>query len=134
MSGAGYATAALDEVVPVDGPGDGEWKPLRHHFGITAFGVNAWVAQAAGDEVIAEHTESEDDVQGHEELYLVTRGSAAFTIGDDEIVALPGTLVFVSDPALNRKAIARVPGTTIVSFGGQPGTMDPSIWESRRLS
>ena len=133
MTAAGYASTALDAVPPVDGPGDGEWKPLRHHFGITSFGVNAWVAAAAGDELIAEHTETEDDVQGHEELYLVTRGTATFTIGDEELVALAGTLVFVRDPSLVRKAVASVPGTTIVSFGGQPGAMQPSEWERRRL-
>jgi hypothetical protein len=133
MSASGYAVRALDAVQPGDGPGDGVWKPLRHHFGITAFGVNAWIARAAGDEIIAEHTETEEDVHGHEELYLVTRGSAAFTIAGDELVALPGTLVFVSDPELSRRAVARVPGSTIVSVGGPPGTIEPSSWETRRL-
>src|SRR2546421_189069 len=77
----GYTTAALDTLPATDGPGDGQWKPLRHLFGITAFGVNAWVAEGAGDEIIAEHSEKENDVDGHEELYLVTRGSATFTVG-----------------------------------------------------
>jgi len=130
---AGYATASLDTLPTAEGPGDGHWKPLRHHFGITAFGVNAWVARGAGDEIIAEHTEEEDDVQGHEELYLVTRGSATFTIGGEDLTALAGTLVFVRDPRLRRRAVAEVPGTTIVSFGGPPDAMEVSAWERRRL-
>jgi hypothetical protein len=130
---AGYATASLDTLPTAEGPGDGHWKPLRRHFGITAFGVNAWVARGAGDEIIAEHDEEEDDVQGHEELYLVTRGSATFTIGDEDLTALAGTLVFVRDPQLRRKAVAEVPGTTIVSFGGRPDAMEVSAWERRRL-
>jgi hypothetical protein len=131
---AGYTTAALDTLPATDGPGDGHWKPLRHLFGITAFGVNAWVAEGVGDEIIAEHTEEEDDVHGHEELYLVTRGSATFTVGGDDLVALAGTLVFVRDPALRRKAVAEVPGTTIVSLGGRARTMEVSDWERRRLT
>jgi hypothetical protein len=129
----GYTSVALDTLPTAEGPGDGEWKPLRHQLGITAFGVNAWVAEASGDEIIAEHTENEDDVQGHEELYLVTRGSATFTIGRDHFVALAGTLVFVRDPGLRRKAVAQVRGTTIVSFGGKPGAIRVSPWERRRL-
>ena len=40
----GYEVASLDEhrVVPV--PGTLRWTPLRKHFGITAFGINAYTA------------------------------------------------------------------------------------------
>ena len=33
------------------------WRPVRHHFGITSFGVNAWTGRAAGDRIINEHDE-----------------------------------------------------------------------------
>ena len=134
MSPGGYSVASLD-TVPATGDRDGAaWKPLRHHFNVTAFGVNAWVANAEGDEVVEEHTELEDDVQGHEELYLVTRGYARFTIGGDELEAPAGTVVFVGDPALRRRAIACVRGTTVVAVGDKPGSFEPSEWERRCFS
>lgn len=127
-----FESVAIDELPAAEGPGDGTWKPVRNHFGITAFGVNAWVGDA-GDEIIAEHTEEEEDVQGHEELYLVTCGSAEFSVLGSQLTASAGTLVFVRDPSARRKAIALEPGTTIVSVGGRPGAMDVSEWERRRL-
>ena len=54
-----YAVAQLDEI---DELSDGRcpWRPVRHHFGITSFGVNALTAQDAGDRIINEHDESEE--------------------------------------------------------------------------
>jgi hypothetical protein len=68
---SGYAVAHLDEIDEWD-DGRCPWRPVRHHFGITAFGVNAWTARDAGDRIINEHDESEPD--SNEELYLVLRG------------------------------------------------------------
>ena len=39
-------------------PGSYDWKPVRHHFGIRSFGVNANLAVDAGDWVVEEHTET----------------------------------------------------------------------------
>ena len=36
-----YAVARLDEIEEVS-DGREPWRPVRHHFGITSFGVNAW--------------------------------------------------------------------------------------------
>jgi len=134
MSPEGYAVASLDTLpAPADRAG-AAWKPLRHHFNVTAFGVNAWVAADEGDEVVEEHTEIQDGVHGHEELYLVTRGYAKFELGDDELDAPAGTVVFVRDPALRRRAVACVRGTTVVAVGNEPGSFEPSEWERRRLA
>jgi hypothetical protein len=67
VSEAGWQVAHLDEIEPVveADPGEQELRPVRHHLGVAAFGVNAWVAREAGDLVIEEHTEDE-----HEELYI----------------------------------------------------------------
>ena len=70
---SGYAVAHLDEIDEVD-DGRCPMRPVRYHFGITSFGVNAWTAREAGDRIINEHDESEPDAQ--EELYLVLRGRA----------------------------------------------------------
>ncbi len=66
---SGYAVAHLEEIDEIS-DGRCPMRPVRHHFGITSFGVNAWTGREAGDRIINEHDESEEqDLQ--EELYLV---------------------------------------------------------------
>jgi mannose-6-phosphate isomerase-like protein (cupin superfamily) len=112
-----YAVARLDEIEEIS-DGRCPWRPVRHHFGITSFGVNAFTAREAGDRIINEHDESqEQDLQ--EELYLVQRGRATFELDGERVDAPAGTLVFAR-PALKRTAFAEEPGTTIVAVGGTP--------------
>jgi hypothetical protein len=100
------------------------WQPVRRPLGITAFGINAYTAGEAGDEVVEEHTE-----QTHEEAYIVIRGHATFTVDDEEIDAPWGTIVFLEDPKQKRHAIAKEAGTTVLAIGGEPGTHAISSWE-----
>ena len=86
-----YAVARIDEIEEVN-DGRCPFRPVRHHFGITSFGVNAWTAREAGDRIINEHEESEPD--SGEELYLVMRGRAVFELDGDRVPALAGTFVF----------------------------------------
>jgi hypothetical protein len=132
---AGWSAARLDEIDSVDGPGPAAWKPLRHHFGVRAFGVNAWVATEAEQELVEEHDEvDEDGAGGHEELYAITTGHATFTVDGEQVDAPAGTLLFVSDPSLMRTAVAHEVGTTVVCVGGWPDRVfEPSHWELRRL-
>ena len=64
-----YAVARLDEIEELT-DGREPFRPVRHHFGISSFGVNAWTARDVGDRIINEHDEADD---GHEELYVVLR-------------------------------------------------------------
>ena len=122
----GYAVAHLDEIEELD-DGRSPWRPVRHHLGITAFGVNAWTARKAGDRIINEHDESDED--SDEELYLVLRGSATFELDGDKVAAPVGTFVFAR-PGLKRTAIADEAGTTIIALGGTPGkAYEPDGWE-----
>jgi hypothetical protein len=122
---SGYKVAHLDEIDERD-DGRCPWRPVRHHFGITAFGVNSWTAREAGDRIINEHDES-DDLS--EELYLVLRGSAVFELDGDRVVAPAGTFVF-AHPGVKRTAFAEEAGTTIVALGGIPGqAYVPDGWE-----
>ena len=114
---SGYMVAHLDEIDEVD-DGRCPMRPVRHHFGITAFGVNTWTARAAGDRIINEHDESEPD--SNEELYLVLRGRAVFELDGERVVAPVGTLVFAR-PGVKRTAFAEEPETTIIALGGTPG-------------
>jgi mannose-6-phosphate isomerase-like protein (cupin superfamily) len=122
----GYETAHIDEldVMPMNN-GEFVWRPVRRRFGISAFGTNAYSAEKAGQRVLEEHSESD----GHEEMYVVLRGRATFTLGDDEFDAGPGTLVFVR-PGTRRGAIAAEDGTFVLAVGAKPGIVfEPSLWE-----
>ena len=121
-----YAVAHLDDIDETD-DGRCPWRPVRHHFGITSFGVNAWTARATGDRIINEHDESDSDA--NEELYLVLSGRAVFELDGDRVVAPVGTFVFAR-PGVKRTAIAEEAGTTIIALGGTPGmAYEPSGWE-----
>jgi len=122
---SGYAVAHLDEIDELD-DGREPYRPVRHHFGITAFGITAWTARDAGDRIINEHDESDD---AQEELYLVLRGRAAFELDGARQDAPAGTLVLVR-PGVKRTAFAEEPGTTIIVVGGVPGkAYEPGGWE-----
>jgi quercetin dioxygenase-like cupin family protein len=103
------------------------WIPVREHFGIGAFGTNAYQATEAGADVIGDHSEL---MSKHEELYVVLNGHATFTVAGDEIDAPAGTLVFVSDPEIRRRAVATEAGTTVLVVGGRPGVpFEVAPWE-----
>jgi tetratricopeptide (TPR) repeat protein len=114
----GYAVAQIDEIDEVT-DGRCPWRPIRFHFGINSFGVNAFTAREAGDRLINEHDESEaHDMQ--EELYLVQRGRATFELDGERVDAPAGALVFAR-PGVKRTAFAEEPGTTLVAIGSTPG-------------
>src|ERR1700733_4086992 len=104
-----YAVAHLEEIDEIT---DGRCpsRPVRLHFGITSFGVNAWIGREAGDRIINEHDEA--GAEGQEELYLVQSGRATFELDGERFDASAGTLVF-ADPGVKRTAFAAEPGTTI---------------------
>jgi len=136
---AGFEVLHVDEVqtIPYDNPSDPDWKPLRHHLGVGAFGINAWVAKGAGEHVVERHDEAPDDgaTAGHEEVYVLLRGSADFTVDGETFPATAGTVVFVRDPSLTRQAIAREPGTMVLAIGAPRGeAFSPSPWERRWLA
>jgi len=137
MSENGWRTLRLSEATAIDGPNDGPegWLPLRHELGVEAFGINAWVAREEGAEVIEEHDElTEDPAESHQELYVVVEGHATFTVDGQEVDAPRGTLVFLDDPSLVRRAVARSAGTTVLAIGAPAGkAFTPSPWGQRRL-
>jgi quercetin dioxygenase-like cupin family protein len=126
-----YSVTHLDEIPKRD-----SWIPVRDHFGIGAFGVNAYRAEEAGGQVISPHTEL---MAKHEELYVVVEGHATFTVDGEEVDAPAGTLVFVADPATNRGAVAKEAGTTVLVAGAKPGeayTIAPweESWEENQAA
>ena len=119
---AGWQCTSIDEIAAEQWP---YWAPIRHHFGIATFGINAWRG-GSGDEVIKRHDESDS---GKPELYFVLSGDADFTVGGDEVRGPAGTLLWVEDPSVERVAVAREDDTVVLSISG--GT--PSGWDTHYL-
>jgi hypothetical protein len=126
MTDKSYAITHIDELESYPAGEDGlTWRPVRRHFDIRAFGVNAYTADKAGDRVVEEHRERD----GHEELYVVVSGRATFTLEGQEHDAPAGTLVHCT-PGTLRTAVAAEPGTTVMGIGAKAGEIfEPSAWE-----
>jgi tetratricopeptide (TPR) repeat protein len=115
----------VDELDAIELPDGFVWRPVRAHFGIHAFGTNAYTPGASGA-VIEEHTER----HGQEEIYLVLRGRVRFTLGEDEHELGPGQLVHVSDPSVRRSAVKLSDDAAVLAIGGTPGeAFEVSTWE-----
>ena len=128
---SGYAVAHVDDI-PEQDDGECPMRAVRHHLGITAFGVNAWTGRSVGDRLIPEHREAdegEDESERDEELYIVTRGRATFELDGERHDAPAGAFVYVR-PRVKRTAFAEEAGTMIVAVGGTPGKAhEPAGWE-----
>ena len=121
-----YAIARLDEI---DALADWRYRyrPVRHHFGITSFGVTAWVGAAAGDPIINEYDEElragRGVVRRRERARDRSRSRAK------QVEAAPGTLISTRQ-GTRRTAVAAEPATTILVFDGTPGkAYDATGWE-----
>lgn len=118
----------IDELDAIKLPDGFIWRPIRRRFGIRAFGVNAYTTTEAGGRIIEEHTEQS---LGHQEIYLVLRGRARFTIDGTDHELGPGELVFLRDPELRRGAVAVDSDTVVLALGGRPGLPHAvSPWEA----
>jgi quercetin dioxygenase-like cupin family protein len=127
MSGAaGYEILSIDDLARYSTTqGSQVLRPLRRRIGFRPFGVNVWVGESPGDHVIEPHREAD----GAEELYVVVRGLARFTIVEQTFDAPAGTLVHVP-PATFREATAQEAGTTVLAMGAKEGeAFTPGAWE-----
>jgi hypothetical protein len=126
-----FRVLSLDRLAPEGEPPARTRVQVRRELDIGAFGVNAYRAHEPGAEVIREHTETGPAAGRHEELYVVVSGHATFTVDGDELDAPAGALVFVGDPAAQRKAVALEAGTTVLAVGGRAGeAFVPAPWET----
>jgi hypothetical protein len=131
MGSPGWVAVPLEEI-PLAGDGEPgpSWYPLQHAFGLTGFGANAFVAGREGETLVEEHDESQSRQQ---ELYLVVRGSARFTVAGEVVEAAPISAIAIRDPGLTRSAVALEPGTTILAFGAQPRDDFRSTWREEHF-
>jgi hypothetical protein len=131
MTDKGYEILSLDDLDRVPYRGSGEvLRPLRKRLGFRPFGVNVWSAEAPGDKLIPPHEED----SGHEELYVVVRGTARFTVGEEERDAPAGSLIHVQSGTF-RKATAAEAGTMILVAGAKEGeAFEPGGWEDVHIA
>jgi len=123
----GYEVLSIDDLDRYAPPSeDGPvLMPLRRRVGFRPFGVNCWTANMVGGHVIERHYERDGD----EELYVVVRGRATFTVGDETVDAPPGT-IFHLPPGTLREAIAAEKDTIVLAAGATPGEVwSPAPWE-----
>jgi quercetin dioxygenase-like cupin family protein len=124
VHGKGYEILSLDEVEPVPYHAREGQKLLTvdRLLGYRIAGVNGWVGDP-GERLVPEHEEDED-----EELYVVVRGRATFTVAGEEVDAPAGTLVHLV-AGERRAAVSEAPGTIVLAIGAEPGKAhEPSGW------
>jgi quercetin dioxygenase-like cupin family protein len=123
-----FETAHVLELDAIAGPGSLVWRPIRRRFGIEAFGMNAYTADA-GNDVVEDHTE---ESYRHQEVYFVASGRATFTVAGERIDAPAGTFVFIRDFTVRRQAVADEDGTIVVAVGAAPASRFASRGGSTR--
>ena len=121
-----FRVAHLDDLDRIAVAG-GQYRPIRRRLGVRAFGINAYTAEKAGDQVVEHHTEGAGGGSGRqEELYMVVAGHAEFTVAGETIAAPAGTMVFVPDVYAKRGAVATADGTTVLVVGGPADSPIPT--------
>jgi tetratricopeptide (TPR) repeat protein len=120
-----YRVAHLDDLDRIEVAG-GQYRPIRRRLGVRAFGVNAYTAEKAGDQVVEHHTEGGGGAGRQEELYMVVTGHAEFTVAGETVDAPAGTMVFVPDLDARRGAVATADGTTVLVVGGPADSPIPT--------
>jgi hypothetical protein len=115
---SGYRALRIGDIEGVPWLAGLTWHPVRMELGLHAFGAAGFSAERPGQLVVEPHVE-DGDGRGHEELYVVLKGRATFTLDGETVDAPAGTLVFVA-PAVHRQAVAEEAGTAVLALGGPP--------------
>jgi tetratricopeptide (TPR) repeat protein len=122
----GYQILSLDEIeaVPYHAREGEKLLTVDRLLGFRPAGVNGWLGDV-GETLVPEHREDSE-----EELYVVVRGRATFTVDGEAVDAPAGTLVHVTAEE-TRTAVAGEPGTMVLAIGATPGVAnEPSGWTS----
>jgi mannose-6-phosphate isomerase-like protein (cupin superfamily) len=121
-----WSAIRIDELEAIPWPAaHTTWRPLRAAVGAQIVGMGAYTADRTGQDLVEPHRETEG--MGHQEVYVVLRGRATFTLDGAELDAPAGTVVRV-DPEVHRHAVAAEPRTAVLALGGPP-TFEPSSSE-----
>jgi len=106
--------------------GQGQFLYAGKTLGVTAWGMNVLTLPPNWpDYPVHDHA---DD--GHEEVYVVLRGSATLLAGGERWTLGPGTIARVG-PGQTRKITPGPDGVTILALGGTPGRPHTPSWGRR---
>jgi mannose-6-phosphate isomerase-like protein (cupin superfamily) len=123
--GTGWRVSDVNEIPPVKPDWPQTWKSVRHHFGVTAFGINA-VTKDAGNVLIPEHDESQS---GQQEIYFVHSGEVLATLDGESVTVGAGGMIGM-EPSVRRKIESTASPTTLICIGGAPGkAYEVGEWE-----
>jgi tetratricopeptide (TPR) repeat protein len=121
-----FRIAHLDDLDRI-GVAGGQYRPIRRRLGVRAFGINAYTAVRAGDQVVERHTEGTGGGSGRqEELYMVLSGHAEFTVAGETVDAPAGTMIFIPDVYAERSAVAKADETSVLVVGGPADSPIPT--------
>ncbi len=94
-----------------------QFRPLREALGVSSFGINL-MQFGADNENHPEHDHRED---GHEEVYLVLRGTVILQVDGMEEHTLSEGMMARVPGVRRRKLVTRSSGATVLALGGTPG-------------
>ena len=117
-----YSVVDVNDL-PGEGPG-GVVRKVRKALDARAFGFNYFELPPGAQG--REHDHAHD---GHEEVYVVVRGSGVMRVDGDDVPLKPGVFVRV-DPETTRMPVAGDEGVAFVTFGrAREGDYSPPSWE-----
>ena len=116
----------IEEIEPYAGPNTIpgiRFRPARQALGISSWGMNIIEL----DPNCSGHPEHNHESDGHEEVYLVLRGSAVLQAGGEERTVSQGDFVRVG-PKVKRRFVTRDQGAVLLALGGTPGQPYKPSW------
>ena len=109
-----YTAKRIDDM---KGTFQGAFKLCRAELGVSSFGMQILDLPPNLTEGYPEH---DHETEGHEEVYLVLRGTIVLQAGGTERTLSQGDFVRVA-PEMKRKFVTREEGATLLALGGTPG-------------
>ena len=109
----------IEAIAPYEGPHaipGIRFRPARTALGVTSWGMNV-IELDPNNTGYPEHDHASE---GHEEVYLVLRGTVVLQADGEERTLGQGDMVRVP-PELARKFVTKDQGVTLLALGGTPG-------------
>jgi uncharacterized cupin superfamily protein len=116
---AGITLKNIEEVAPYAGPNaiSGiRFRPLRQALGVSSWGMSVLELEPH----CTGYPEHDHASEGHEEVYVVLRGSVVLRADGGEHTLAQGDFVRVA-PETTRKFVTLAEGATLLALGGTPG-------------
>ena len=109
----GYAVRSIDEMATVN---DGIVRLAGAELGVESFGIQVFDFPPN----FADYPEHDHGEDGHEEIYLVLRGSAEFIVDGEAVPLEPERMLRIA-PRSRRKLRPGPDGVRLLAIGSTPG-------------